>query len=314
MRWRSRPDDEFLIAALAEHVGGVGARLERLETGPLTGGAVSPSVERLELTVVAASGARMPASFVRKACAAREVQALSAIAGVRGAAAAPELVAAWTSDNAPADEGASGLVIPYYPGPALHFGDPIPAGVLTTLARIHAGAAPADSWARPVDAGRIDALRAFAQRTLAASEQFKALADDWPHWAQRLEAAAAAPALREAAESLPRTLTHGDMHPGNIVTRADGSPVIIDWGNACLAPPMLDLANIIEPGSADWRIYLTAFESAGGRLDAAVATRAFWWARAVTALMYVPWAADHSDRVPALIAQMEDATARLASL
>jgi hypothetical protein len=313
MRWFDQPDDVALLAALVRTVGGAGARLERASASPLPGGFVSLRVERLELTVSSASGASATASFVRKACAAREVRALEAIAAVPGADAAPELVAAWTTADTPEDAEASGFVSPYYPGPALHFGDPIPAGVLTTLARIHAGA-EADAWARPFDAARIDALQAFALRTVAASERFRAGTPDWPRWAQRLETAAASPALREAADSLPRTLTHGDMHPGNIVARADGTPVIIDWGNACLAPPMLDLANIIGLGSTDWEIYLAAFEAAGGQLDPATLTRAFWWARAVTGLMYVPWAADHSDRAPALIAQMEDATAQFPAL
>jgi thiamine kinase-like enzyme len=101
------------------------------------------------------------------------------------------------------------------------------------------------------------------------------------------------------------------MHPANIMTRADGSPVIIDWGNACLAPPMLDLANIIEIGSPEWATYVEAFQAAGGAFDAGVAERAFWWARAVTALLYVGWAVDNSERATQLIAQIEHANARL---
>jgi hypothetical protein len=74
---------------------------------------------------------------------------------------------------------------------------------------------------------------------------------------------------------------------------------------------MLDLANIIELGSPEWATYVAAYEAAGGALDAATAGRAYWWARAVTGLMYVAWAVDNSDRTPALIAQIEDATKRL---
>ena len=57
--------------------------------------------------------------------------------------------------------------------------------------------------------------------------------------------------------------------------------MIIDWGNACLAPPMLDLANIVELGSPEWATYVAAYEAAGGAFDAAVAERAYWWARAI---------------------------------
>ncbi len=51
-----------------------------------------------------------------------------------------------------------------------------------------------------------------------------------------------------------------------------------------------------------------------GAFGPAIAARAFWWARAVTGLMYVGWAVDNSDRAPDLIAQIEDATARLAAI
>jgi thiamine kinase-like enzyme len=103
------------------------------------------------------------------------------------------------------------------------------------------------------------------------------------------------------------------MHPANIMTRPNGSPVIIDWGNACLAPPMLDLANIIELGSPEWETYVAAYRAAGGAFDAAVAERAYWWAKAATGLMYIGWAVDNSDRATALIAQIENANARLAA-
>jgi hypothetical protein len=76
---------------------------------------------------------------------------------------------------------------------------------------------------------------------------------------------------------------------------------------------MLDLANIIELGSPEWATYVAAYEAAGGAFDATIAERAYWWAKAVTGLMYVAWAVDNSDRAPALIAQIEDATARLAA-
>ena len=76
---------------------------------------------------------------------------------------------------------------------------------------------------------------------------------------------------------------------------------------------MLDLANIIELGSPEWATYVAAYEAAGGAFDPGVAARAYWWAKAVTGLMYIPWAVDNSDRAPALISQIEDATARLAA-
>ena len=303
--------DEELTGRLAQRAAGPGAILERVAVTALPGGFVAKTVDRLDLTLSAPGRPSFTASFVRKRCPAREVRTLKAIAGVE---AAPELIAASVSAAAPEDPEASWFVSPFYPGETLHFGDPIPAAVLTTLARVHAGtiAEPPD-WLWTCDAGHIDRLQQGSERALVASARFKAQTPDHAAWAVRLATAAASQVLRDAAGQLPRALTHGDMHPANIMRRADGSAVIIDWGNACLAPPMFDLANIIELGSPEWSTYVAAYEAAGGGFDAAIAERAYWWAKAVTGLMYVPWAVDNSDRAPALIAQIEDATARLAA-
>ena len=308
--------DEGLIAALARCAAGPNATVERVDVTPLQGGFVAKSVERLDLTLAAAGEPSFVASFVRKRCPAREVRTLEVVAGLAGAVAAPELIAASASDDAPEDPDGSWFVSPFYPGETLHFGDPIPAGVLTTLARVHAAAAaaPTPGWAWAFDAAHIDRLQQSSGRALAASARFKSRTPDHLAWAARLSAAASSPALREAAERLPRALVHGDMHPANILTRADGSPVIIDWGNACLAPPMLDLANIVELGSPAWATYVAAYQAAGGAFDAAVAERAYWWAKAMVGLMYIAWAVDNSDRATDLIAQVETANARLAGL
>jgi aminoglycoside phosphotransferase (APT) family kinase protein len=307
--------DDELTGRLARSAAGPGAVLERAAVTALPGGFVAKTVERLDLTLSAPGRPSFTASFVRKGCPAREVRTLEAVAAIAGVDAAPELIAASVSADAPEDPEASWFVSPFYPGETLHFGDPIPATVLTTLARVHAAtaAAPAPSWAWSCDAAHIDRLRHGAERALAASARFKTQTLDHAAWAARLAKAAASPVLREAAEQLPRALTHGDMHPANIMRRADGSAVIIDWGNACLAPPMLDLANIIELGSPEWLTYVAAYEAAGGAFDAAIAERAYWWAKAATGLMYVPWAVGNSDRAPAPIVQLEDAAARLAA-
>jgi len=272
-------------------------------------------VERIDI-VVSVAGAPVAAAYVRKSCAAHEVRALRALAAVSGAEAAPELVVAWTSADHPDDQDENGFVSPFYPGEPLHFGDPIPPAVTVTLARLHAACPSGDAaaWAWAFDGARIDGLMDFALRSAAASARFRTEVASHDEWQARLARAAAAPVLREAADALPRTLTHGDMHPGNIVRRADGSPVIIDWGNACLASPMLDLANIIEIESDDWALYWRAYRGAGGALEAGRSRAAYWWAKAVTALMYVPWAATNAPaHAPRLIAQLEDATARLAA-
>lgn len=46
---------------------------------------------------------------------------------------------------------------------------------------------------------------------------------------------------RNEPEPSRLALSHGDLHPGNIVISANG-PQIIDWGIGCLAPPARDIA------------------------------------------------------------------------
>ena len=107
----------------------------------------------------------------------------------------------------------------------------------------------AEEW-HPVQthfAGRVDDLLAtgMPDRRLTA-EQFRPVAepyfdtidglreviDDLP---RRLDAIAAC--------GLPDTLVHGDLHPGN--TRVDGDTIVImDWGDATLGHPAMDILRL----------------------------------------------------------------------
>ncbi len=308
-----RPSDDELFVILARHAAGEGAAVEQARTTPLPGGFVSKSVDRLDLTLSAPGGPAFLASFVRKTCPAREVRALELLGDLDGAAARPAVVASWAATDRPRDPDASGFVSPFYPGGGLHAGDPIPEPVLVTLARLHARHADAAAydWTWAFAAPHVDLL---AERALAAadgSERFRAETPDHADWRARLARASASPTLRELADSLPRALAHGDMHPANIVLAADGAPVIIDWGGVCRAPPMLDIANIVEIDSPAWATYSAAYRAAGGQADEETSRRAYTWARAMTAILYIPWAADNSARVPSLIAQLEEANGAL---
>ncbi|MFD8706738.1 phosphotransferase family protein [Kitasatospora sp. NPDC059648] len=99
-------------------------------------------------------------------------------------------------------------------------------------------------------AGRPSALAGLRDRTPAALHaQFLALLDRLPAETDLTAAeqdrlrdfAAELPALldRLAACGLPETLLHGDFHPGNWRTN-DGSPVVVDYADACLGHPALD--------------------------------------------------------------------------
>lgn len=77
-------------------------------------------------------------------------------------------------------------------------------------------------------------------------------------WAQlraaevRIHAAIA----RTAELGMPAALVHGDLHLGNVLWRA-GAPVLIDWTDACIGPPLVDLIALFwddDPAlSAAWR-------------------------------------------------------------
>jgi hypothetical protein len=47
------------------------------------------------------------------------------------------------------------------------------------------------------------------------------------------------------AVGLPNTLVHGDLHPGNIVVTPDDRYVVVDWSDAALGNPFVDLATYL---------------------------------------------------------------------
>ena len=47
------------------------------------------------------------------------------------------------------------------------------------------------------------------------------------------------------AVGLPDALIHGDLHPGNIVVTPDGRYVVVDWSDAALGNPFVDLATYL---------------------------------------------------------------------
>ncbi|WP_229069849.1 phosphotransferase family protein [Actinoplanes sp. DH11] len=57
-----------------------------------------------------------------------------------------------------------------------------------------------------------------------------------------------------AACGMPDTLLHGDLHPGNVRTGPDGSPVIVDWGDSGAGHPAFDALRLSsDPGVLrDW--------------------------------------------------------------
>ena len=288
-----KPGDADLVPLLVRHaVGGTsaGVQVEQVAKRTLKGGYGAKTVERIDLTLTSATGTQSAASFVLKACLGSEVRSLAAVLDVPGVGAVPDVVVAWQSPERPIDQEANGFVSPFYPGGPLTFDDLIPEPVLATLARVHAHWHDTSSidWTWTFDGAHFRRQHERALAALAGSANFRATTPDHIECIELLERIGQSDVLTACADELPRSLTHGDMHPGNIVLRSDGSPVVIDWGNACVAPPMLDLANIIRIDSPEWLTYLTAYQEASGTSDHATCRRSYWWARVATGLQYLP--------------------------
>lgn len=218
---------------------------------PLAGGYHAGAVERVELDVGGAAR-----TVVVKRTHAVEVAAMRALAVVRGVDR-PRLLAA----------GPDWIVSSHHPGPALAEGPDVPAGLWTTLARVHAhwlgkrprGVPVCDAaWWRHLCVGRIRPhVVAAGERT--GEPVFAEVADALARWAED-------PAMHRALAVLPRTLVHGDLHRGNVLLAADG-PTLIDWGNAKVAPPEFDLAVLRAQGAVDLAGYHAERARAAIRAD-----------------------------------------------
>lgn len=264
---------------------------------PLAGGFTGAPVWRVDLRA-----GDLARAVVVKTCPPREVAVMAAVADL-GAASFPEVLVA----------GEGWFAAPFYDGCDLSFHDPAPLAVARDLARLHAAweTRPPPPGLLTCDAGHVGALLAGARAALAGPADFAPLRD-------RLAMLGAASPLLSLSDRLPRTLTHGDVHPGNIIAgkgiAGEGVFTLIDWGNAAAAPGMLDVANTIPIGAPAWDAYLAAYRAAGGALSDAAQALAWRWAKGVCGLMYLPWVAQHRpDQAMGLVEQALEADGALAA-
>ena len=200
-----------------------------------------------------------PLELVRKEAAALEIAGLRAAQAARGEGTAiPELVA----------YGGDWLIIPFAPGVPLDWGDPVPANVFDSLAALHAryhgGAGlPAaiprvtPAWWRALCLDWVDPrLREHAAgHPAATTARARAL----------VGRAAGHPAAAAVLASLPTTLLHGDVHPGNVLDADAGRATLIDWGGSRVGPAALDLANLVTADSADVARYAGTWQRLTGQ-------------------------------------------------
>lgn len=257
----------------------LGAPVRVVARAPLTGGYAAAGIERVELDV-----AGVALTVVVKEASPVEVAAMRALAVV--ADVGPRALAV----------GPGWLVLPFLDGPPLAPDRPVPAAVWRTLSRVHA------HWSgrRPRGVPVVDAAwwAALCDRTLVAvrgahartgEREFAEAERALLSW--RTDAAIASALVR-----LPRTLVHGDPHRANVL-----GDVLIDWGNARVAPAGLDLAVLRAQG---------ATPPADHPVPSA---RERDWAEVHVHVQYLGFAADHlgATRVGAMTATAAAALTRL---
>jgi len=298
MRIRLELDE---LAAYGERLLGQPAKLCAMDVSALEGGHAGTEVYRLDVHFRLANGASQTVPLVLKNTSASEVAVMRALREVPGASALPLTIVCGKHAPIRGNESVHWFVTPLYEGEHLTFEDEVPRPAIETLARVHAYyASRLDQlgWLSRLDGDAVRRALDGALHGLEAAQRRQ------PHalLAQAyggLASAGQEPAILAALEALPVTLTHGDVHPWNIVRLPGEGAVLIDWGNALIAPPMLDLANLVEIDSENWETYLTAWESASGEaMDADRARLGYHWATVMVNLQYLPygaggWPRDH---------------------
>ncbi len=160
--------------------------------------------------------------------------------------------------------------------------------------------APADHPVNPVRGG------ALATRAGAFEDRLAALRDVGglePATAAQLEQIWQA-GLSAAVWSRPPVWIHGDLHPGNLVSRAGRLAGIIDFGDVTGGDPAYDLAVAWLAFDAGGRARFIA--ATGARYDTPTWRRARAWAAAVVLMLLV-----HSDDNPDYAALGRDAAAEV---
>jgi Phosphotransferase enzyme family len=264
------PPDSAWLPAVARWAGAQAAVTGR---APLAGGYVAAAVERVDL-----EADRRPIAVVLKRTGLGEVAAMRAIAVVPGVQR-PRLLAAGR------DRHGAWIVLPFYSGPALDSGE-VPAEVWDVLGRVHAhwhrrrprGLPVVDArwWWGMVTGHTVPAVRGARLGTGDAR-----LAEI----AELLEAWSTDARVRAALALLPRTLTHGDAHRGNVLLDPDGA-VLIDWGNARVAPAGLDVGTLAAQGVPTAAAYVETTPESLREVERL-------WAQVHVHVQYLGFAADH---------------------
>ena len=116
--------------------------------------------------------------------------------------------------------------------------------VCRALARLHDSVAlPHETFGWDYEAD----LARSAESTLALANEARDTSGRrcWQRLGDLRRVVAALPRIRHRLLSGGATVIHGDMHPGNVILRADADPevVLIDWARARIGSPLEDVAS-----------------------------------------------------------------------
>ena len=259
---------EFSVAAL----GGAQASLLGVPQATKLGG-FEEATRKLDLAYEVA-GERLAASVVVKAAKEVEIKVLQRL-GSEGLRAIPQSLGSIEVD------GTQYLLMPFYDGRVLDFGDVVPRPVLSMLARIHTDFEQGyqDLDYLPVtDEAYLSRLIGTAAKRVRGFSRATQIMKDVERLADR---------LCSTLLEFPMTLLQGDVHPGNIIELPDDA-VLVDWGNARIGPRAIDLANISSVDGDAWTFYLAESERLGTRMGPGRMRRNHIWASAVINLTYLP--------------------------
>lgn len=288
-RCMARPNSDETLIQLGQHaaaeLGGAGAQLLGVPKATELGGH-EEATERLDLEYVAESGQRR-ASVVVKAAGEVEIRVLQRLASY-GLDAIPQYLG--TVEVAATEY----LLMPFYDGQVLDWGDAMPKPVLSMLAWLHTHFEENydDLDFLPVtDETYLSSLIETAARSVAGFSRVAEIMEDVERGSDRLSSTLA---------DMPMTLLQGDVHPGNIL-QLPSSDVLVDWGNARIGPRTVDLTNVTRSEDAAWMYYISESQKFGTITGPERMLEDRTWASAITNLMYLPAGAaigeSHAERM-----------------
>jgi aminoglycoside phosphotransferase (APT) family kinase protein len=298
----------------------LGAEIElwELTISRLDPGYASEAPQRWDLIFRLPEGNLETISVVQKITHAGEARIMAALGEIMPAEAIPEVIDAGVDKHTPDGKPKHWFITPFYEGRPLTFEDEMPEEVVRTLAQVHSRfAGHIEAFTSVEGIYRVDG--SFFQQTFTnALESLEKLfshhTNDNLHMAvDEMRRVSNSPVFTAALSQLPLTLTHGDVHAGNMISTGHKT-FLLDWGNARLAPAMLDVANMIDIDSPNWHIYLEAWQEAcSSSLDLKQARRGYHWATAMVNLQYLPFATEHMpQQASSMIAKVMEAYRQLA--